>query len=138
MFLQPKRTKHKKLKKKYLTNLLATNGFTLNFGKFGIKALEATRLTARQIESVRQTINRQLSRKGKVWITIFPHIPVTSKPTENRMGKGKGSVDFWCAPVKAGKVIFELGGNVSELEAKAALKKGCAKLPIKTTIVSKC
>lgn len=138
MFLQPKKYKYKKQKKTYLANLLTTKSSRLKFGNYGIKAQEATRLTAKQIESVRQTVNRQLSRKGKLWITIFPHIPVTSKPTENRMGKGKGAVDFWCAPVKAGTILFELGGNVSGVEAKIALKKGCSKLPIKTTVISKC
>jgi len=138
MFLQPKKFKYKKLKKTYLTNLLNTKNSRLKFGNYGIKAQEATRLTAKQIESVRQTVNRQLNRKGKLWITIFPHIPVTSKPTENRMGKGKGSVEFWCAPVKAGTILFELGGKISEVEAKVALKKGCAKLPIKTIVISKC
>ena len=86
--------------------------------------MEATKLTAKQIESVRQTVNRQLNRKGKVWVRVFPHIPVTSKPTENRMGKGKGSVDYWCAPVKAGTILFEVGGNASNVKILEALKKG--------------
>jgi large subunit ribosomal protein L16 len=137
MFLQPRKTKYKKLKKVYLTKLLATSCFKLEFGDFGIKILEATKLTAKQIESVRQTINRQLSRKGKVWVRVFPHIPVTSKPTENRMGKGKGSVDYWCAPIKAGTVLFEIGGNVPKIKVLEALKKGCSKLPVQTRIISK-
>ena len=137
MFLQPKRTKYKKLKKVYLNNLLATSGSTLQFGDFGIKLLEATHLTAKQIESVRQTLNRQLKRKGKVWLRVFPHIPVTSKPTENRMGKGKGSVDYWCAPMKAGTILFEVGGNVSDVQIKEALKKGSSKIQVRTRIISK-
>lgn len=137
MFLQPKRTKYKKLKKVYLSKLLATSCFKLQFGNFGIKVLEATKLTAKQIESIRQTVNRQLNRKGKVWVRVFPHIPVTSKPTENRMGKGKGSVDYWCAPVKAGTILFEVGGNVPHVKIIEALKKGCSKLQVRTRIISK-
>ena len=137
MFLQPKRTKYKKLKKVYLTKLLATSCYKLQFGNFGIKVLEATKLTAKQIESIRQTVNRQLNRKGKVWVRVFPHIPVTSKPTENRMGKGKGSVDYWCAPIKAGTILFEVGGNVPSVKIIEALKKGCSKLQVRTRIVSK-
>lgn len=137
MFLQPKRTKYKKLKKVYLTKLLATSGFKLQFGNFGIKVLEATKLTAKQIESIRQTVNRQLNRKGKVWVRVFPHIPVTSKPTENRMGKGKGSVDYWCVPIKAGTILFEVGGNIPSIKIIEALKKGCSKLQVRTRIISK-
>lgn len=137
MFLQPKRTKYKKLKKVYLTKLLATSRSKLQFGNFGIKALESTKLTAKQIESIRQTINRQLNRKGRVWGRVFPHIPVTSKPTENRMGKGKGSIEYWCAPVKAGTILFEVGGNVSSVKIIEALKKGCSKLQVRTQIISK-
>lgn len=137
MFLQPKRTKYKKLKKVYLTKLLATSGYKLQFGTFGIKILKATKLTAKQIESIRQTVNRQLNRKGKVWVRVFPHIPITSKPTENRMGKGKGSVDYWCAPLKAGTILFEVGGNVSDIKIIESLKKGCSKLPVRSRIISK-
>ena len=86
---------------------------------------------------MRQTVNRQLNRKGKVWVRVFPHIPVTSKPTENRMGKGKGSVDYWCAPVKAGTILFEVGGNASNVKILEALKKGCSKLQVRTRIISK-
>lgn len=137
MFLQPKKTKYKKLRKLYLTNLLATSCFKLQFGNFGIKILESTRLTAKQIESIRQTINRELNRKGKVWVRVFPHIPVTSKPTENRMGKGKGSVDYWCAHLKAGIILFEVGGNVSGVKIVEALKKGCSKLSVRTRVISR-
>jgi large subunit ribosomal protein L16 len=135
MFLQPKRTKYKKLKKVYLTKLLATSCFKLQFGNFGIKVLEATKLTAKQIESIRQTVNRQLNRKGKVWVRVFPHIPVTSKPTENRMGKGKGGVDFWMSPLKPGTILVELGGSVSESKSLRALTKARAKLPVNSVIV---
>ncbi len=134
MFLQPKKFKYKKSKKTYLTNLLATSGSKLRFGNFGIKAQEATRLTARQIEAVRQTVNRQLNRKGKLWITIFPHIPVTSKPTENRMGKGKGAIDHWVAVIRPGRVLFETDG-VSYDVAKEALRLASQKLPFKTKFV---
>jgi len=136
MLLRPKRTLHRKLKKSYLTNqLVETKNNTLKFGRYGIKVLEATRMTARQIESIRQCVNRNLKRKGKLWITIFPHIPVTQKPTENRMGKGKGSVEFWSAPVKAGTIIFELEGNILPSKAQIALNKGRAKLPVKSKVI---
>jgi large subunit ribosomal protein L16 len=135
MLLQPRQFKHRKLKKRYLNNqLIETKSNFLRFGEIGLKALAGTRLTARQIESVRQCINRNLSRKGKIWITVFPSIPVTSKPTENRMGKGKGSVSYWSAPIKAGTILFEITG-VSQTQAKVALLKGASKLPIPTKIV---
>lgn len=136
MLLQPKRTKYRKLKKRYLTNqLVETKNNKLKFGCFGIKILKATRLTARQIESTRQSINRYLKRNGKLWITIFPHIPITKKPTENRMGKGKGNVEFWSVPIKAGTVIFELEGNISPVKAEIALNRGRSKMPVKSKVV---
>lgn len=137
MILQPKRTKFKKYRKKYLKNLQTTKRSKLSFGEYGLKVLETSRLTARQIESVRQTINRTLKRKCKVWITVFPHIPVTRKPNENRMGKGKGRISFWCAPVRAGTILFEVTGSVPTKKIFSALQKGGAKLPIKTKIISK-
>jgi len=136
MLLQPNRTKFKKLKKKYLTNFLETRSFKLHQGKIGLKAMGSLRITARQIEAVRQCVTRGLGRQGKVWVNIFPHIPVTSKPTENRMGKGKGAISYWCAPVKIGAILFEITG-VSLITAKAALQKGANKLPIRTKIVFK-
>jgi len=136
MLLQPKRTKFKKNKKNYLKNCLETKSFELRHGTIGLKALGSLRITSRQIESARQCINRELSRCGKIWINIFPQISVTKKPTENRMGKGKGSVSFWCAPIKAGTVLFEIGG-VMDMKAKQALLKGGKKLPIKTKIIIK-
>jgi large subunit ribosomal protein L16 len=136
MLLQPNRTKFKKLKKKYLTNFLETRSFKLHQGKIGLKAMSSLRITARQIEAVRQCVTRGLGRQGKVWVNIFPHIPVTSKPTENRMGKGKGAISYWCAPVKIGAILFEITG-VSLITAKVALQKGANKLPIRTKIVFK-
>ena len=96
----------------------------------------ATKLTAKQIESIRQTVNRQLNRKGKVWVRVFPHIPVTSKPTENRMGKGKGNVEYWVSLVQPGTVLYEMAG-VSEEVAREALYKASAKLPIKTKFIKR-
>jgi large subunit ribosomal protein L16 len=136
MLLQPKRIKFKKLKKKYLGKCLETRACQLRFGFIGLKALNSFRMTSRQIEAVRQCVNRELGRSGKIWINIFPHIPVTSKPTENRMGKGKGSVSYWCAPIKTGAILFEIEG-VPLLKAKQALIKGGNKLPIKTKIIIK-
>ena len=134
MLLQPKKTNFKKLKKGFLKHSLETKSHNLNFGIIGLKSLGTTHITARQIEAVRQCINRDLKRRGKVWINIIPSIPVTSTPTENRMGKGKGSVSYWCAPIKIGTVLFEISG-VSLLKAKQALLKGANKLPIKTKII---
>jgi len=136
MLLQPNKVKFKKLKKNYLTNCLETRACQLHQGFIGLKALESLRITARQIEAGRQCINRELGRRGKIWVNVFPHVPVTSKPTENRMGKGKGAVEYWCAPVKIGTILFEITG-VSFLKAKQALLKGSNKLPIKTKIVLK-
>ena len=121
MLLRPKRTLYRKLKKSYLTNqLVETKNNTLKFGRYGIKVLEATRMTARQIESIRQCVNRNLKRKGKLWITIFPHIPVTQKPTENRMGKGKGAIAFWTSQVEAGQILFELTTNSPDIALQAS------------------
>jgi large subunit ribosomal protein L16 len=136
MLLQPKKIKFKKLKKNYLSNLNKTSLSKLHHGFIGLKALSSTRINSRQIEAVRQTINRELSRKGKIWINIFPHTPVTQTPTENRMGKGKGSVSYWCAPIKVGTLLFEING-VSTFKAKQALKKGASKLSIKTEIITR-
>jgi len=136
MLLQPNKTKYKKLKKKYLNNCLETRAFRLHQGLIGLKSVETLRITSRQIEAVRQCINRELGRRGKIWVNIFPHIPVTSKPTENRMGKGKGAVSYWCVPVKIGTILFEITG-VPLLKARQALIKGSNKLPIKTRIVLK-
>ena len=133
--LSPKRTKYRKaFKGKIKGN--AKGGFTLNFGTFGLKALEPERVTARQIEATRRAITRYMKRQGKVWIRVFPDVPVTAKPIEVRMGKGKGSVDRWVARVKPGRILFEIDG-VSEEVAREALRLGAAKLPIKCKIVKR-
>lgn len=134
MLLQPKKTKFKKFKKNYLSNSLETKSCALDHGFIGLKAMESQRLTSRQIEAARQCMTRELKRRGKIWIKVFPHIPVTQTPTENRMGKGKGSVSYWCAPVKVGFILFEITG-VSFIKAKQALIKGSNKLPIKTKVI---
>ena len=132
MFLQPKRSKYKKFKKGKLTKLNFKSN-KLVFGSIGIKALESGLISSRQIESARQAIARKIQRKGKIWIRIFPHYPVTKKPIEVRMGKGKGSVNHWAAKVSGGTVLFELSG-ISDNIALSAFKTGGAKLPIKTII----
>jgi large subunit ribosomal protein L16 len=131
--LQPKRTKHRKLHKGRIKGL-AKGGSDLNFGSFGLKAIEPERITARQIEAARRAMTRQMKRQGRVWIRIFPDTPVTSKPVEVRMGKGKGSIDFWACKVKPGRVMFEIDG-VDEVIAREALRLAAMKLPIKTRVV---
>ena len=131
--LQPKRTKFRKQRKGRLHGM-AKGGTDLNFGTFGMKAVTPGRITARQIEAARRAMTRQMKRQGRVWIRIFPDTPVTSKPTEVRMGKGKGSVDFWAAKVKPGRIMFEIDG-VDENVAREALRLAAMKLPIKTRVV---
>jgi large subunit ribosomal protein L16 len=131
--LQPKRTKFRKQHKGRIHGE-AKGGFDLNFGGYGLKATEPERVTARQIEAARRAITRHMKRQGRVWIRIFPDVPVTGKPTEVRMGKGKGSVDFWAAKVKPGRVMFEIDG-VAEPIAREALRLGAMKLPVLTRIV---
>jgi len=131
--LQPKRTKFRKQHKGRIKGE-AKGGFDLNFGTFGLKATEPERVTARQIEAARRAMTRHMKRQGRVWIRIFPDVPVTSKPTEVRMGKGKGSVDYWAARVKPGRVMFEIDG-VGDAIAEEALRLAAMKLPIKTRIV---
>jgi len=131
--LSPKRTKFRKLHKGRIKGE-AKGGFDLNFGSFGLKAIEPERITARQIESARRAMTRHMKRQGRVWIRIFPDTPVTQKPTEVRMGKGKGSVEYWAAKVKPGRVMFEIDG-VSEPVAREALRLAAMKLPIKSRIV---
>jgi ribosomal protein L16, bacterial/organelle len=133
--LQPKRTKYRKQFKGRIKGV-AKGGFDLNFGSFGLKAQEPERVTARQIEAARRAITRHMKRAGRVWIRIFPDVPVTKKPTEVRMGKGKGSVEYWACKVKPGRVMFEIDG-VSEELAREALRLGAAKLPIKTRFVQR-
>lgn len=133
--LQPKRTKFRKQFKGRIHGN-AKGGTELNFGAFGLKALEPERITARQIEAARRAITRHMKRVGRVWIRIFPDVPVTAKPTEVRMGKGKGSVEYWAARVAPGRIMFELDG-VSEELAREALRLGAAKLPIKTRFIQR-
>jgi len=133
--MQPKRTKFRKAFKGRIHGV-AKGGTTLNFGEVGLKAVEPERLTARQIEAARRAIARHTKRAGRLWIRVFPDLPVTKKPAEVRMGSGKGSPELWCARVKPGRILFEIGG-VSEQIAKEALLLGAAKLPIKTRVVTR-
>lgn len=133
--LQPKRTKYRKQFKGRIKGV-AKGGSELNFGSYGLKAQEPDRVNARQIEAARRAITRHMKRAGRVWIRIFPDVPVTSKPTEVRMGKGKGSVDYWACKVKPGRMMFEIDG-VSEELAREALRLGAAKLSVKTRFVQR-
>lgn len=133
--LQPKRTKFRKAHKGRIKGN-AKGGYSLNFGSYGLKALQPERVTARQIEATRRAITRHMKRAGRVWIRIFPDLPVSKKPTEVRMGKGKGSPEFWACKVKPGRIMFEIDG-VPEDVAREALALGAAKLPIKTKIVAR-
>lgn len=133
--LQPKRTKFRKAHKGRIKGL-AKGGTDLNFGSFGLKALEPERITARQIEAARRAMTRHMKRAGRVWIRIFPDVPVSSKPTEVRMGKGKGSPDYWAARVKPGRIMFEIDGVTPEV-AREAFRLAAAKLPIKTRFVQR-
>ena len=133
--LQPKRTRFRKQFKGRIHGE-AKGGFNLNFGSFALKATEPERVTARQIEAARRAITRHMKRQGRVWIRIFPDLPVTGKPTEVRMGKGKGSVDFWACRVKPGRIMFEVDG-VPEDVAREALRLAAMKLPIKTRTIQR-
>ena len=133
--LQPKRTKYRKQFKGRIHGV-AKGGTNLDFGAFGLKAMEPERVSARQIEAARRAITREMKRAGRVWIRIFPDVPVTAKPTEVRMGKGKGAVELWACRVKPGRVMFEIDG-VDEETAREALRLGAAKLPIKTRFVQR-
>ena len=133
--LSPKRTKYRKAHKGRIHGL-AKGGTALNFGAFGLKALEPERVTARQIEASRRAITRAMKRAGRVWIRIFPDVPVSTKPAEVRMGSGKGSPEFWVARVKPGRIVFEIDGVSAEI-ARTALALGAAKLPIKTKLVTR-
>ena len=133
--LQPKRTKFRKQFKGRIHGE-AKGGFLLNFGSFALKATEPERVTARQIEAARRAITRHMKRQGRVWIRIFPDVPVSAKPVEVRMGKGKGSTDYWAAKVKPGRIMFEIDGVPTEL-AREALRLGAAKLPVRTRFVAR-
>ncbi|MBO6919764.1 MAG: 50S ribosomal protein L16 [Rhizobiaceae bacterium] len=133
--LQPKRTKFRKQFKGKIKGV-AKGGSDLNFGSYGLKAQEPNRVNAREIEAARRAITRHMKRAGRVWIRIFPDVPVTTKPTEVRMGKGKGSVDYWACKVKPGRVMFEIDG-VNEEIAREALRLGAAKLSVKTRFIQR-
>jgi large subunit ribosomal protein L16 len=133
--MSPKRTKFRKAHKGRIKGT-AKGGTALNFGSHGLKAIEPERVTARQIEAARRAITRHMKRSGRVWIRIFPDLPVSSKPAEVRMGKGKGAPDYWAARVHPGRIMFELDG-VSDDIAREALRLGAAKLPIKTRVVTR-
>ena len=133
--LQPKRTKYRKAFKGRISGA-AKGGFNLDFGAYGLKAMEPDRLTARQIEAARRAITRHMKRAGRVWIRVYPDVPVSKKPLEVRMGSGKGAPEFWAARVKPGRVLFELDG-VPISVAKEALALAAAKLSIKTRFVAR-
>jgi large subunit ribosomal protein L16 len=133
--LQPKKTKFRKQFKGRIHGL-AKGGTDLNFGQFGLKAVDPERVTARQIEAARRAITRAMKRAGRVWIRIFPDVPVTQKPTEVRMGSGKGAPEYWAARVKPGRIMFEIDG-VPEDVAREALRLGAAKLPIRTRFIQR-
>ncbi len=133
--LQPKRTKFSKQFNGRIHGT-ATSGAELSFGAYGLRALEPERITARQIEAARRAITREMKRAGRVWIRIFPDVPVSKKPTEVRMGKGKGSPEFWAARVKPGRIMFEIDGVPEDL-AREALRLGAAKLPVRTRFIQR-
>ena len=135
MALVPARTKHRKKQKGHFSGC-AKGGYLVDFGEFGMQALDRGWVTSQQIEACRVTINRCFSRKGKVWIRIFPDKPITKKPAETRMGKGKGTPSQWVVVIKPGRILFEVG-NVTREEAQLALRLAAAKLPIKTRFVDR-
>ena len=132
--LQPKRTKFRKVMNSRNRGL--ATGHNLSFGEIGLQATDRCRMTARQIESARRAMTRHIKRQGKIWIRIFPDKPITKKPLEVRMGKGKGSVEYWVAQIKPGQVLFEMQG-VEEIVAKEAFELAAAKLPVKTMIIKR-
>ena len=133
--LQPKKTKFRKAFKGKIHGD-AKGGTTLNFGSYGLEALEPERLTARQIEAARRAITRHIKRQGRLWIRVFPDVPVTAKPAEVRMGKGKGSPEYWAARVKPGRILFELDGVPGDVAAMA-FSRAAMKLPIKVKVVAR-
>ncbi|CAL4043529.1 50S ribosomal protein L16 [Buchnera aphidicola (Takecallis arundicolens)] len=132
--LQPKRTKFRKMHKGRNRGMILNSN--ISFGTFGLKAITLGRLTSRQIESARRAITKSMKRQGKLWIRVFPDKPITQKPLEVRMGKGKGNVEYWVALVQPGKVLYEISG-LSEDESRLAFKLATSKLSVKTTFVSK-
>ena len=133
--LQPMRTKFRKAHKGRIHGL-ATSGASLTFGQYGLKAMEPDRLTARQIEAARRALTRHMKRSGRVWIRIYPDVPVSKKPLEVRMGSGKGAPEYWVARVKPGRILFEVDGVTVQV-AKEALALAAAKLPIKTRFIER-
>ena len=133
--LQPKRTKFRKMQKSRNRGL-AQRGSKVSFGDVGLKALERGRITARQIEAARRAMTRYVKRGGRVWIRVFPDKPITKKPLEVRMGKGKGSVEYWVAQVQPGKILYEMEGVTPEI-AREAMRLAAAKLPVKTAVVTR-
>jgi large subunit ribosomal protein L16 len=133
--LQPKRTKFRK-QQKGRNRGLAQRGSKVSFGEYGLKAADRGRMTSRQIEAARRTITRFVKRGGKLWIRIFPDVPITKKPIEVRQGKGKGNVEYWIAQIQPGRMLYEIEG-VTEAEAREAFKLASAKIPFKTTFVAR-
>src|SRR5246127_3935993 len=133
--LQPKKTKYRKAHKGRIHGL-ATSGASLSFGEYGLKAMEPDRVTARQIEAARRAMTRHMKRAGRVWIRIFPDVPVSKKPLEVRMGSGKGTPELWVVRIKPGRIMFEIGGVPINI-AKEALSLAAAKLPIKTRFIER-
>jgi large subunit ribosomal protein L16 len=133
--MQPKKTKFRRAHKGRIKGN-TKGGSALNFGQFGLKALEPNRVNAREIEAARRAITREMKRQGRVWIRIFPDVPVSQKPVEVRMGKGKGAVEYWAARVAPGRIMFEIDG-VPEATARESLRLGAAKLSVKTMIVAR-
>ena len=133
--LQPKKTKFRKAFKGKISGD-AKSGFSLNFGSYGLKAMEPDRITARQIEAARRAITRHMKRQGRLWIRIFPDLPVSGKPAEVRMGKGKGAPEYWAARVKPGRILFELEGVDGKIAAEA-FERAAMKLPIKVKVVAR-
>ena len=133
--LSPKRTKFRKAHKGRIHGN-AKGGTSLNFGAYGLKAMQPDRITARQIEAARRAITRHIKRQGRVWIRVFPDVPVSQKPTEVRMGKGKGTPEYWACRIKPGRILFELDG-IDESLAKRAFELGAAKLPISTKFITR-
>lgn len=132
----PKRTKHRRMQKGRIKGN-AQRGTRINFGDFGLKALQAGRITSRQIEAARIAMTREMKRTGKVWIRIFPDKPITKKPAETRMGSGKGSPEYWVAVVRPGRILFEVGGGVPEELAHEAMRLAAQKLPVKVKMVTR-
>ncbi len=133
--LQPKRTKFRK-QFKGRNRGLATTGNKISFGEYGLKAVERGKITARQIEAARRAMTRHIKRGGKIWIRVFPDVPISKKPLEVRMGKGKGNVEYWVCKIQPGRVLYEMEG-VNESIAREAFRLAAAKLPFKTTFVSR-